>query len=64
MVPPGLLPGCAVPPCNTPYPWVSDIFPQQNGFAPDLVVNINDVFAILLGFQLNEYPGTDLTQCP
>ena len=58
------LPGCAVPPCNTPYPWLSDISPMQNGTVPDLVVNINDVFAILLAFQVAEYPGSDLAQCP
>ncbi len=58
------LPGCAVPPCNTPYPWVSDIAPIDIAASTDQVVNIADVFAILLGFQINEYPGNDLTQCP
>ena len=57
------LPGCAVPPCNTPYPWVSDISPIQIGAAPDLVVNISDVFWNILGFQGKEYPGNDLTDC-
>ncbi len=58
------LPGCAVPPCNTPHVSVADIALRLNGDAPDQVVNILDVHAILLGLQFEEYPGPDLTQCP
>ncbi len=60
---PSALPGCAIPPCNATHTSVSDIHPFLNGDAPNRLVNINDVFAIILGFQGNEYPGPQLELC-
>ena len=56
-------PGCPIEPCNATHTSVTDIFPMQIGDEPDQFVDINDVFAIVLGFQGNEYPGSQLELC-
>ena len=61
---PSKTPGCGAPPCNATHVSVTDVVPNLNGTQINLVVNINDVFSIILGFQGQEYPGSDLTQCP
>ncbi|MCH9035567.1 MAG: hypothetical protein IID42_13870, partial [Planctomycetes bacterium] len=43
---------------------VTDMVPNLNGMQINKIVNINDVFSIILGFQGQEYPGPDLAQCP
>ncbi len=49
---------------NATHVSVTDMEPNLNGDQINLIVNINDVFSIIRGFQGFEYPGTDLTQCP
>ncbi|MCH7926130.1 MAG: hypothetical protein IIC51_11400, partial [Planctomycetes bacterium] len=49
---------------NATHLSVSDVHPNLDGTEPNLIVNIADVFVIILGFQGQEYPGPDLTQCP
>ncbi|MCH8149259.1 MAG: hypothetical protein IH987_14960 [Planctomycetes bacterium] len=53
---------------NATHLSVTDMEPLQNGTQINLKVNINDVFAIIQGFQGFEYNegqgGPDLTQCP
>ncbi len=49
---------------NATHLSVTDVHPNLNGTTPNLIVSIADVFAIILGFQGQEYPGPDLTQCP
>jgi len=60
-------PGCGTPPCNATHVSVTDVhpagFPQQPWGTPNQLVDINDVFAILLGFQGNEYPGPAIDLC-
>jgi len=62
---PSKTPGCPAPPCNATHVSVTDMEPNLPG-GPQInsVVNIADVFSIILGFQGFEYPGTDLTLCP
>ncbi|MCH8148708.1 MAG: RHS repeat protein, partial [Planctomycetes bacterium] len=43
---------------------VSDVAPAQNGAQINLIVNIEDVFSIILGFQGTEYPGGAIDLCP
>jgi len=61
-------PGCGTPPCNATHISVTDVhpagFPLQPWGAPKKQVHINDVFAIILGFQGAEFPGPDLASCP
>lgn|GEM_PF-2783824 len=61
-------PGCSNPPCNATHVSVTDIepagFAQQPYGTPNQSVNINDVFAIILAFRGNEYPGSQLEMCP
>jgi len=61
-------PGCGTPPCNATHVSVTDIhpagFPLQPWGTPNQLVDINDVFAIILGFQGVEFPGPDLGSCP
>ena len=49
---------------NATHVSVTDVVPNLNGMQINTIVNINDVFSIILGFQGQEYPGPDLTQCP
>ena len=49
---------------NATHLSVSDVHPNLDGTEPNLIVSIADVFVIILGFQGQEYPGPDLTQCP
>ncbi|MCH8150403.1 MAG: proprotein convertase P-domain-containing protein [Planctomycetes bacterium] len=49
---------------NATHLSVTDVHPNLNGDQINLIVNIGDVFVIILGFQGQEYPGPDLTQCP
>jgi len=60
-------PGCGTPPCNATHVSVTDVhpagFPQQPWGTPNRIVDINDVFQILLGFQGNVYPGPEIQQC-
>jgi|GEM_PF-2890362 len=61
-------PGCGTPPCNATHVSVTDV--QPHGFTgtpfgtPNLQVDINDVFGIILGFQGVEFPGPGIEQCP
>jgi len=48
---------------NATHLSVTDMVPNLNGTQINLVVNIGDVFSIILGFQGQEYPGPDLTMC-
>jgi len=61
-------PDCGTPPCNATHVSVTDVhpagFPGQPWGTPNQTVDINDVFAIILGFQGGEFPGPDLDQCP
>jgi len=61
-------PGCGTPPCNATHVSVTDVhpagFPLQPWGTPNQVVDINDVFAIILGFQGNAFPGPQLGNCP
>jgi|GEM_PF-1570122 len=61
-------PGCGTPPCNATHISVTDIhpagFPLEPWGTPNQVVDINDVFAIILGFQGNEFPGPAIEMCP
>jgi hypothetical protein len=65
---PGNTTGCATPPCNATHVSVTDVHPA--GFAaqpwgvPNQAVDINDVFAIILGFQGKEFPGPQIGSCP
>jgi len=60
-------PGCGTPPCNATHVSVTDVHPagylQQPWGTPNQVVDINDVFQIILGFQGNEYPGPEIHLC-
>ena len=49
---------------NATHVSVTDMVPNLNGMQINKIVNINDVFSIILGFQGQEYPGPDLAQCP
>ena len=49
---------------NATHVSVSDMEPNQNGTQINLIVNINDVFSIIRGFQGFEYPGTAIELCP
>jgi len=61
-------PGSGTPPCNATHVSVTDVhpagFPLQPWGTPNQQVDINDVFAITLGFQGLEFPGPDLGSCP
>jgi len=61
-------PGCGTPPCNATHVSVTDVhpagFPTHDYGTPNQVVDINDVFAIILGFQGKEFPGPQLGNCP
>ena len=62
---PSATPGCPAPPCNATHVSVTDVVPNLTpGPQINLVVNINDVFSIILGFQGQEYPGPDIELCP
>jgi len=65
---PANTPGCGTPPCNATHVSVTDVhpagFPQEPWGTPNQVVDINDVFAIILGFQGKQYPGPQLQNCP
>ena len=43
---------------------LTDVHPNLNGTQINLSVNFDDVFQIIQGFKGEEYPGSDLTQCP
>lgn len=49
---------------NATHVSITDVHPNQNGTQPNKTVNFDDVFVHILGFQGQEYPGPDLTQCP
>ncbi|MCH8148591.1 MAG: RHS repeat protein [Planctomycetes bacterium] len=49
---------------NATHVSVTDMEPNQNGDQINLLVNINDVFSIIRGFQGFEYPGPDIDLCP
>ncbi|MCH8148916.1 MAG: hypothetical protein IH987_13205, partial [Planctomycetes bacterium] len=49
---------------NATHVSVTDMEPNLDGTQINLIVNINDVFSIIKGFQGFEYPGPDLAQCP
>ncbi len=50
---------------NATHVSVTDMVPNLTpGPQINLIVNIADVFSIILGFQGQEYPGADLAQCP
>jgi hypothetical protein len=61
-------PGCGTPPCNATHVSVTDVQPHGDPGTPfgtpNGIVNIADVFGIILGFQGTDFPGFDLTQCP
>jgi len=61
-------PGCGNPPCNATHTSVTDVhpagFPLQPWGLPNKLVDINDVFTIILGFQGREFPGPQLQSCP
>ena len=62
---PSATPGCPAPPCNATHMSVTDVVPNLTpGPQINLIVNINDVFSIILGFQGQEYPGPDIELCP
>jgi len=60
-------PGCGTPPCNATHTSVTDVhpagFPGHEYGTPNLQVDINDVFAIILGFQGIEYSGPEIVSC-
>jgi hypothetical protein len=60
--------GCASPPCNAAHLTVADVHPHGDPATPfgtpNKLVNIADVFGILLGFQGNEFPGFQTGSCP
>ena len=49
---------------NATHVSVTDMVPNLNGAQINKIVNINDVFAIILGFQGQEYPGAEIELCP
>ncbi len=49
---------------NATHLSVTDVHPNLNGDQINLIVNIGDVFALILAFHGTVYPGSDLTQCP
>ena len=49
---------------NATHLSVTDVEPNLDGDQINRVINFNDVFVIIKGFIGEEYPGTDLTQCP
>ncbi|MCH7994620.1 MAG: hypothetical protein IIB57_09265, partial [Planctomycetes bacterium] len=62
---PSATPGCGGPPCNATHVSVTDMEPNLTpGSQINSVVNIADVFSIILGFQGFEYPGSNLALCP
>lgn len=61
---PDRLPGCNTPPCNAAHCSRVDVEPNLPPTSPNGCVCISDVFAIILAYQGNEYPGPDLLQCP
>ncbi|MCH8148895.1 MAG: VCBS repeat-containing protein [Planctomycetes bacterium] len=60
-------PGCAITPCNATHVSLTDVHPAGSPVepwgTPNLQVDINDVFAIILGFQGFEYPGPEIQLC-
>ena len=60
---PSATPGCPAPPCNATHVSVTDMVPNLNGMQINKIVNINDVFSIILGFQGQEYPGPQIELC-
>ena len=62
---PSATPGCGAPPCNATHVSVTDMEPNLTpGPQINAIVNIADVFSIILGFQGFEYPGPGLELCP
>ena len=49
---------------NATHVSVTDMVPNLDGTQINLIVNINDVFSIIKGFQGNEYPGPQIELCP
>ena len=49
---------------NATHLSIADIHPILSGTQINLVVNFDDVFAIIQGFQGMEYPGFELDLCP
>ena len=49
---------------NATHVSVTDMVPNLNGTQINLIVNINDVFSIIKGFQGFEYPGPGIELCP
>ncbi|MCH8242939.1 MAG: hypothetical protein IH897_10055, partial [Planctomycetes bacterium] len=49
---------------NATHVSVTDVHPNLSGTQINKVVNFDDVFVQILGFQGNEYPGTQIELCP
>ena len=50
---------------NATHVSVTDMVPNLTpGPQINLIININDVFSIILGFQGQEYPGPAIELCP
>ena len=49
---------------NATHVSVTDMVPILYGTQINLIVNIEDVFSMILGFQGQAYPSPDLTQWP
>jgi len=48
---------------NATHVSVTDVHPNQNGTQINRVVNIDDVYVLILGFKGQEYPGTEVELC-
>ena len=48
---------------NATHVSVTDVHPNQNGTQINKVVNFDDVFDQILGFQGFEYPGSTIELC-
>ncbi|MCH8149019.1 MAG: hypothetical protein IH987_13735, partial [Planctomycetes bacterium] len=49
---------------NATHVSVTDMEPNLSGTQINMIVNINDVFSIIRGFQGFEYPGPEIELCP
>ena len=49
---------------NATHVSVTDVHPNLSGTQINKVVNFDDVFVQILGFQGNEYPGSQIELCP
>ena len=49
---------------NAVHVSVCDLHPAAPPSHPNRLCNTNDTFSVILGFQGNEYPGSDIELCP